>query len=319
MKICPRCQTTYADDSLNFCLEDGSTLNQMGGVPPAPTVQMQQPFSTQQAPAPGQQTAQGGWNIGQQQQTYSMQPPKKSSKAWVWVLLILGVLVILCGGGFAGLLYLGSLESAKNANNTTTSNTNSSSFANKNSNTSTSSGRTSVTKLDLAKWKQTSTAYGNTDFVDGEFTMSSRSKGFYYVLAGTEDQKSVNADVALTVRNVDDADSSSGIGLVFHSQTTPLQQGYALLLDTKKKKYRIVHHEPKKETAVVNWTKSDAILGGTAENTLEVRDLSDRIDIYINGTKVNSIKNVYGYANGVVGLYAGDGIKAGFKNFEIRK
>ena len=26
MKICPRCQTTYADDNLNFCLEDGSTL-----------------------------------------------------------------------------------------------------------------------------------------------------------------------------------------------------------------------------------------------------------------------------------------------------
>ena len=24
MKICPRCQKTYADDNLNFCLEDGS-------------------------------------------------------------------------------------------------------------------------------------------------------------------------------------------------------------------------------------------------------------------------------------------------------
>lgn len=319
MKICPRCQTTYADDSLNFCLEDGSTLSQMGSVPPAPTVQMQQPFSTQQAPAATQQTGQAGWNIGQQQQqTYSMQPPKKSSKAWIWVLLILGVLVLLCGGGFAGLIYLGSLENAKNTN-TTTSNTNSSSFANKNSNTSSGTGRTSITKLDLSKWKQSSAAYGNTDFVDGEFTMSARSKGFYYVLAGTEDQKSVNADTLLTVRNVDDADTALGIGLVFHSQTTPLQQGYALLLDTKKKRYRIVHHEPKKETPVVNWTKSDAILDGTSENTLEVRDLSDRIDIYINGKKVNSIKNVYGYADGVVGLYSGDGITAGFKNLEIRK
>ncbi len=318
MKICPRCQTTYADDNLNFCLEDGSTLSQMGGVPPAPTVQMQQPFPTHQAPGAGQQTGQAGWNVGQQQPTYSMQTPKKSSKAWVWVLLILGVLVLLCGGGFAGLVYLGSLENAKNANNTV-SNTNSSSFANKNSNSTTTGGRTSVTKLDLAKWEQNTAAYGKTAFMDGEFTMSSRSKGFYYVLAGTEDQKSVNADVALTVRNVDNADTTLGYGLVFHSQTTPLQQGYALLLDSKKKRYRIVHHEPKKETPVVNWTKSDAILDGTSENTLEVRDLSDRIDIYINGKKVNSIKNVHGFANGVVGLYAGDGIKAGFKNFEIRK
>ncbi len=318
MKICPRCQTTYADDNLNFCLEDGSTLNQMGGVQPAPTVQMQQPFPTHQAPAAGQQTGQAGWNVGQQQPTYSMQTPKKSSKAWVWVLLILGVLVVLCGGGFAGLVYLGSQKDAQRTNEVT-SNTNSSSFANKNSNTATTGGRTSVTKLDLAKWEQTSAAYGNTAFADGEFTMSSRSKGFYYVLAGTEDQKSVNADVALTVRNVDNADTTLGMGLVFHSQTTPLQQGYALLLDSKKKRYRIVHHEPKKETPVVNWTKSDAILDGTSENSLEIRDLSDRIDIYINGKKVNSIKNVYGFANGVVGLYAGDGIKAGFKNFEIRK
>ena len=34
------------------------------------------------------------------QPPYSMQP-KKSSKAWVWVLGILGVLVLLCGGGGA--------------------------------------------------------------------------------------------------------------------------------------------------------------------------------------------------------------------------
>ncbi len=315
MKICPRCQKTYADDSLNFCLEDGSTLSQMAGVQPPPTVQMQQAFPTQQGP--GQPMGQPTWNVGQQQ-PYSLQPPKRSSKAWVWVLLILGVLVLLCGGGFAGLVYIGSLDDGKKGNNTAT-NSNSSGFSNNTSNSSTSTGRTSITKLDLAKWKPADTSYGNTDYADGELTMSSKMKGYYYVLAGTDDQKSVNADSLVTVRNLDDTGTDLGFGLVFHSKTTPLQQGYALLIDSKKKRYRVVHHEPKKETAVISWTKSDVILDGTSENTLEVRDQSSTIDIYINGKKVNSIKNVYGYSSGVVGLYAADGIKIGFKNFEIRK
>ncbi|MBK9215890.1 MAG: hypothetical protein IPM59_09880 [Chloracidobacterium sp.] len=315
MKICPRCQKTYGDDSLNFCLEDGSTLTQMAGVAPPPTVQMQQPFSTQQSP--GQTVGQAGWNVGTQQ-PYSMQPPKKSSKAWVWVLLILGVLVLLCGGGFAGLVYIGSQDDGKPGNNTAT-NSNSSGFSNKNSNSSTSSGRTSITKLDLARWEPADKSYGDTDYADGEFTMSSKMKGYYYVLAGTDDQRSVNADSMVTVRNIDNAGTNLGFGLVFHSKTTPLQQGYALLIDSTKKRYRVVHHEPKKETPVINWTKSDAILDGTSENTLEVRDQTDTVDIYINGKKVNSIKNQYGYSSGVVGLYAGDGIKIGFKNLEIRK
>lgn len=316
MKICPRCQKTYADDSLNFCLEDGSTLTQMAGAQPPPTVQMQQAFPTQQGP--GQQTGQTGWNVGQQQ-GYSLQPPKKSSKAWVWVLLILGVLVLLCGGGFAGLLYIGSQNDAQRGNEVA-SNGNSSTFGSKNSNSSTSTGgRSASTKLDLSKWEQTDASYGNTDYSDGEFRMSSKLKGYYFVLAGTADQKSVNADVMVTARNIDDATTNLGFGLVFHSKTTPLEQGYALLIDSKKKRYRVVHHEPKKETAVVNWTKSDAILDGTSENTLEIRDQSDSIDIYINGKKVNSIKNQYGYSSGVVGLYAADAVKIGFKNLEIRK
>ena len=66
-------------------------------------------------------------------------------------------------------------------------------------------------------------------------------------------------------------------------------------------------------------SNSDAIKGGTAENVLEVRDLTDKIELYINGTMVTSIKNVYGYAGGVPGLYSGDGVKIAFKNLEISK
>ena len=149
--------------------------------------------------------------------------------------------------------------------------------------------------------------------------MGSKQKGYYYVLAAPDDYKTEDANTSVTVRNIDDASSSLGYGLIFHSNPTPLQQDYAFLIDTKRKKYHVVHHEPQKESSVVSWTSSDAIKGGTAENVLEVRDLTDKIELYINGTMVTSIKNIYGYAGGVPGLYSGDGVKIAFKNLEIRK
>ncbi|CAN5249850.1 hypothetical protein BH20ACI2_BH20ACI2_11570 [soil metagenome] len=36
------------------------------------------------------------------------------------------------------------------------------------------------------------------------------------------------------------------------------------------------------------------------DNLLEVRDLDDKIELYINGTMVNSIRNAHGYPNGVM-------------------
>ena len=47
--------------------------------------------------------------------------------------------------------------------------------------------------------------------------------------------------------------------------------------------------------------------------------MTDKIELYINGTMVNSIKNVYGFKGGVVGLYSGDAVKIAFKNLELRK
>ena len=104
MKICPRCQKTYVDDNLNFCLEDGSVLAQVAAQSPQ-TVMMGEPRPTQPQPQmPSQPGPQPGWNTPQQ---YSMQPPRKSSKTWIWVVLILGVVVLVCGGGFVGLVLIG--------------------------------------------------------------------------------------------------------------------------------------------------------------------------------------------------------------------
>lgn len=324
MKICPRCQKTYADDNLNFCLEDGSVLNQAGDQAPQ-TVFINEPRPTAQPP---QVPSQGAWNTPQQ--AYSMQPPaKKSSKAWVWVLVILGAVVLVCGGGFAGLVFIG-MNAEKNKTEVTTTNSRTTnttsnrntSFSNSsttsNNSTSTSS-RSDLETVDLEPWVKDFSAFGNTEYTNGEFIMSSKKKGFYYVLVAPEEYKTEKADTRVTLRNIDNAAGSLGYGLIFHSNPTPLQQGYAFLIDTKRKKYRVVHHEPQNEKSVVTWTTSTAIKEGSEENVLEARDLADKIELYINGTMVTSIKNVYGYNGGVPGLYAGDGVKVAFKNLEIRK
>ena len=317
MKVCPRCQKTYTDDNLNFCLEDGSVLQQAAA--PPPTVQMSAPqvsHANQQMPT--QPSAQAGWNVPPQGQQYAMQPQKKSSKAWLWVLLILGAVILLCGGGFAGLMYIGIREQQRqeqaNLIATNTTRTNSANSAN----TSTST-RSEVVKVDLARWEQDNSSYGDTTFEDGQFLMSSRSRGYYYALAGESKYKSTDSDARVSVTNLNSGDTTLGYGLVFHSDTTPLQKGYAFVIDTKKRRYRVVHHTPGKEESVVNWTTSTAINTGASPNILEIRDRTGSIDLYINDTKVNTIKNVHGAPNGVVGLYAADGIKIAFKDLEIRK
>ncbi|MBP7416576.1 MAG: hypothetical protein KA831_07975 [Pyrinomonadaceae bacterium] len=334
MKICPKCQKTYTDQNLNFCLDDGTVLTQAAGDAMPETVLLNQPRVTspsQSAPSsfPGQQAQQPqqpGWNTAPQ--PYSMQPPAKSSKTWIWVLLILGVLVLVCGGGGLGaLIYIGS-QADKTSNSTTNTNNAKTSpsptFGDKNppTNSTSTSTRTNVKKVDIEKWLNPNSLYADSEYTNGELMLTSKQKKFYYVLAAPDDSdfKSENADISVTVRNVDAADSSLGYGLVFHSNPTPLQQGYAFLINTKTKKYHVVNHVPGDEKNVVSWTKSDAIKEGSQENVLEVRDISkDKIDLYINGTLVTSIKNVYGYAGGVVGLYSGDKVKVGFKNLEIRK
>lgn len=333
MKTCPRCNKTYSDENLNFCLDDGSVLEQAGGNALPETVMLNQPrmtIPTQQMPSqqyPMPQGTQPAWNTSPQQ--YSMQPPKKSSKTWVWVLLILGVLVLLCGGGgVAFVLMVNNIDTSEsntspspgvNAKKGSPFPTNTKSTGTNSSTDSKTGDRTSVDKADLNSWVKP-TAFGKLEFTNGELIMAAKQKGYYYVVAAPAGKfQTEKANTTVTLRNVDNASSSLGYGLVFHSNPQPLQQGYAFLIDSKNKKYRVVHHSPQKEDAVKSWTSSDEIKSGAEENTLEVRDLADKIELYINGTMVTSITNVYGYKGGVVGLYSGDGISIAFKNLELRK
>ncbi len=318
MKICPRCQKTYTDDNLNFCLEDGATLQQMAGGAPPPTVQMNPPPTNPNQPQMGQPQQ---WNTPQQQ--YGGQP-KKKSRAWIWVLLILGLVIVLCGGGFGLLAYIGYKADQENSNKSvstnTSTNTKSNTTGNKSTSNSTStSSRTDITPLPFTMFVQKFSIYGTTETEGNELMIKANSGIAYYVLAAPDDYPDEDADTRVTVRNTTGGPCARGYGLVFHSNPTPLQQGYAFLIDTKRGKYSIVHHEPGKESAVVSWTSSPAINSGTTDNILEVRDHDNTVDLYINDTKVNSITNTYGYSGGVPGLYVGQGVKIAFKNFEIRR
>lgn len=327
MKICPRCQKTYADDNLNFCLEDGSVLTHATAAPSQAQMVNDARLTAPQSQMPSQPSSQPGgqpaWNTPQ---NYSMQPPKKSSKTWIWVVAILGGLILLCGGGFVAFLAIVGSQVDNSTTIGNSNNNNSSSSSTKgtksppaNDTTTSTSARTDLETVDLSAWVRDFSAYGNTEFTGGEFIMSAKKKGFYYVLVAPEEYQTDQTDTRVTLRNVDNATGSLGYGLIFHSNPTPLEQDYAFLIDTKRKKYRVVHHEPQKEKSIVTWTTSTAIKEGAEENTLEARDLDGKIELYINGTMVTSIKNNYGFKGGVPGLYAGDGVKVAFKNLEIRK
>jgi len=319
MKICPVCRKTYSDDNLNFCLEDGTLLTQSESQSMPETVLMNQPRPTDPNRPQGlQQGVPATWNPPQQFPV----PQKKSSKTWLWVVGILGLVVLLCGGGFAGLVVIGVMNSDntsgnQNPRNTRVSTTPASSTPT--SSTPADDDTGDVQNLDLSGFVHGVSLYGTTEYTNGELLMASKQKRFYYVVLAGDEYTSQDADIRVTVRNVDNADSSLGYGLIVHSNPSPLIQDYGFLIDAKQKRYRIVRHAPQDEKSMVPWTKSSAIKDGEQENTIEARDTGDKTEFYINGQLVNSVDNDYAYKNGVPGLYSGDAVKIAFKDLEIRK
>lgn len=332
MKICPKCQKTYNDQNLNFCLDDGAVLTQASAPPQEDklpeTVMMSAPRPTnpnqpannpnqptwghqQQSQQQSQQSQQSQPNWGATPNYQAQQPPAKS-KSWIWVLGILAAVVVVCGGGLVGLIALmANMDTTDSGNPTPTIN-------NDNKKTPTPDA-SKFDKVDLSGWTKTNPEYATSEYTDGEFIMGTKQKGYYYVLVATRNYKTDGVTTRLTVRNVEDKPSRLGYGLIFHSNPTPLTQDYGFLIDADKQRYRVVKHSPGKETDVIKWTKSTAIKGGSQKNTLEVRDKAGEITFYINGEKIDSIKNTDGYEDGVPGVYSGDGIPVGFTDLEIGK
>ena len=313
MKICPRCQKTYSDDGLNFCLDDGVSLTQSNAADdsiPA-TVMLNQPRSTSPNSSFGDQS---GWNPNQNK--FSIQPPPKKSKGWLWALGILGGLVLLCGGGLIGFVFwAASLENTNRMSNANSAyNT-----SQKNPPAPTDDDRTTAQEIDLSRWVQGDTEAGVTEFKNGELLMGSKKKGYYYVLASPQEYKTENATTKVTVKNVNEDSTRLGFGLIIHSNPIPLMRDYAFLIDSESKKYRVVRHVPGDEIVVVGWTRSSAIKDGTQPNVLEVRDENKKMNFYINGEFTKSFDNTDGHEGGVAGIYSGDGVQIAFSDLEIKK
>lgn len=108
MKICPRCSQTYSDDSLNYCLNDGVALDRMSGPESTDSVQTAVLNQTSYSAGPTVPFGVQPTNLGGEASMPDRYgpPAQAKSRSWLWVLLILGGLFLLCGGGAFGLVAL---------------------------------------------------------------------------------------------------------------------------------------------------------------------------------------------------------------------
>lgn len=313
MKVCPHCNQTYADETLNFCLNDGSILQQQTSGVETPTVLLNHPrqtISNQQQFGTAVQHNNTNWGIVTPN---AAAQPKRKSRAWLWVLGIFGGIILLCGGGFAALIALV-------PDNPKPANYNSGSYNNSGINRKDSSS-TSSSKDNLASWKPASETFGNTEYKNSELVMASRQTGYYYVLVTPKsDFRTENATTKVTAKNTTGGSTQYGFGLLIHSDLkSPLSKDYAFVIDTYTQKYRIARHTKQDEKTVVEWTYSDSIKPGSQENVLEVKDENGRMSFYINGDYMTVYTDTYGYKSGNVGLYVSDAVPIAFSDLEIRK
>lgn len=176
MKICPQCQTTYTDDSLQFCLQDGTPLNSVTSTSQMPTANWNEEQTVvrgdqMRIDLPQRQTQPQNYSTTPQT-SYETSPPRKS-KTWLFVLLGLFFLVIVGGLGAAGLFfYFNPGQTTVVQNNTnkgSNSNvTNTNIFANSNSNANANANVATPTpkptlkpaEIDTAKKEAESVIYG---------------------------------------------------------------------------------------------------------------------------------------------------------------
>ncbi len=347
MKICPTCNRTYTDASLNFCLEDGTPLTVSApgsaapGFDPNATIRYTDPRDTKSPAAepyrpvtpPVYQVAEPvshhGSQFGQQQQStlpVPSPPARKSSAVW-WILgglLVAGIIVI---GGIIMILALASMSSNSNANSNR-ANLNSRN-ANRNTNANVSNTNvnanlpTSLTDdFSEQKWGTGNYAYGDIWYADGEYHMRAKPQQYLVMYAPSTDYKTGNATVRVTTRSVDGTPAASGFGLVVHGEKSKTGQleDYALLIYTgEEPKYEIIKHKGGQQTEIVPWATSRVIRTGTNPNQLEVRARGSELSFYINGQYVDRITDSENFKGGIAGFYTSDVAEIAFDDLEIKR
>lgn len=133
MKSCPNCNRTYADDTLAFCLDDGSPLSApfdpqarqgyrpSGGAPPPTEILHSSPTRSETVPTPRLQPTIQTFPAAPLPGSYqSPAAAKSSSKAWIAAAVALLVILMIAGVGalLIGRTWLNS-NGSKEQNNST--------------------------------------------------------------------------------------------------------------------------------------------------------------------------------------------------------
>jgi hypothetical protein len=325
MKKCPSCGRTYTDPALNFCLQDGTVLEQ----------EMVSTFGNEETVVIGQtpSTNPGGSPYSSspnnppptwQASPYAVahpQPRKRKSRAWLWILLSFFAICLFGVVGFAGfLVYLGMKidQESKNKDRVTANNINKGKWNGSNKPDKDTSG---VKKVDFSGWTTGTFGYGKVEYKDNQLIVTSTKADTFTVITTGKSFLTNDGITRLTVKNPSKGESKLGFGVVVNANSakpfTKDYKDYAFLIRTGDKPgYRIVRHLASVETDVVAWVPSTAIDGGDDDNELEVRDEGSKLSFYINDDFVTSIDDEYGTANSVAGIYAGDSIPIVFSGLE---
>jgi len=343
MKRCPKCNRTYTDDALNFCLEDGTPL--VGGAPapsetnqtiryPAPRGTTPPAPEVYQQPPPGQAPPQA-IRAPYFQPQYSPVPvvqPRRSNAVW-WVLGALAVVIVQGIGIIVVLLALASMSSQSNSNRLANLNTNRNANLNRSNANNTNTSRTNTNSgsnlpasfsddFSEKKWGTGSSQFGDLSYANDEYHMTSKDKIFIVMYGPSNDYNTENATVRVTARSVDGISPTSGYGLVVHGERAKDDQleDYAFLIYSgDSPQYKVVLHKGGTETALVPWTPATIIRKGTSPNQLEVRIKGTLLSFYINGQYAKSITDTANFKRGRAGLYTSDVHEVAFDDLTITR
>ncbi|MEZ5345245.1 MAG: hypothetical protein R2681_06765 [Pyrinomonadaceae bacterium] len=300
---------------MNFCLDDGSILNQAneGLDEPPPTVMMPGAPATSENDQFGTAAVKPVWETAPQYH----QVERSGSRSWLWIVGILGGIVLLCGGGFVGLIGLASFADDEEPPKVVERKEEKEPETKKEEPAPKDTRKLEST-IDLSKWDIAGNEWVTAKKTDGNLVLTSKDKYYYVVL--TRGATTHDASVALTLKNMSGAASPLGYGLVVHSDPGEvLAKDYAFLIRTDTQQYRIARHKNKRETAIRGWTRSTAINKGTEENVLEVRCDGKDMNFYINGVFIRKEKDFSDYREGVAGIYTSGDVPIGFSKIEHRK
>lgn len=324
MKRCPNCNRTYTDDSLSFCLQDGTPLVAPEAPPARYETSPPSRHSQSRPSPPGTGMTPPDTPLVNQMRvspTWSPMPgpQPRGRSVWPW---IIGIVLILAFMGLGVAILILALTNMKRTNpnvnvNVRTVNRNTNQWnANVNSARPTHSDDFSV-----QNWLTGTYAYGTAWYKDGEYHLRAKPGGYIVMYAPNKNYQTENANVRVTTRSVEGDSPTIGYGLVVHSEKAKGSEDighYAFLIRNETAAdFQVVRYRGATKYVVKDWTRSPYIRTGTNTNQLQVVARNRLLTFYVNGQMMTSVIAMPNLVRGVVGFYTSDAHEVAFDNLEI--